>query len=262
RWTTRTLGKVLGVSHTTIGKVWRSSGVRPPRYRRWRLSADPRFLDRRVDVAGIYVNPPGTLIALTVGPRTGPSASTGPSLRTASKGGSPPEEFVSHPVGTGERLAETMGVLDVVPPSASSWRLTSRELLLFLESIDNRTGPTSEIHLLTGASSFSRDDRVVRWIDRHPRFHLVTPEEDRPISAVIREWFVPRNVSPPDAGGLPNLPVLERLLGSFLEGVTLFGRPFAWTRNGAVSHWRNAAIETFPIAGLDSTRSSSRSRSR
>jgi len=244
RWTTRTLGRELGVSHTTIGRAWRSSDIHPPSYRRWRLSTDPRFLNRRIDVAGIYVNPPGTLLALSIEPRNGPSGLPAPRPRDSDSLASETPPIGAGRVGSGERLAQTVGMLDEVPPSAASWRLTSRELLLFLESVNDRSPPLSEIHLLTGATSLSRDGRVLRWIDRHPRFHLVTPEADRPISTVVREWFQPPTGARRESAGLPNLPFLERLLGNYLEGVTLFGRPFAWTRGGAVSHWRSTPNDT------------------
>jgi transposase len=261
RWTTRTLAQEMGVSHTTIGRVWRNSGVRPPRFRRWRLSPDPRFLDRRIDVAGIYVDPPGTVLALSVEPLKGRGGqgSGPPGFPTA---GTRKLHTTELRLGGGsQQLAETLGALDGLPPSAASWRLTSRELLLFLESVSERSGPMSEIHLLTGGGSLSRDDRVLRWIERHPRFHLVPPDANRPISSVVRGWFEPRKSSRSEGAGLPHLPQLQRMLGSFLEGVAIFGRPFAWTRAGAVSHWRNAPTDTFLSSTHNSSHFSARPRS-
>lgn len=240
RWTTRSLGKELGVSHTTIRRAWRNSGIEPPRYRHWRLHSDPRFLERDIDVAGIYVNPPGTVLALSVVPR---------SVLSRSGGFAPapidPAEAASSTPGGGERLAEAIGALDRVPRSAASWRLTSRELLLFLQAVNERSAPMAQIHLLTGAAEVSRDDRVLRWIDRHPRFHLVTLPSDRPISSVVRDWFEPHRATRPDTAGLPTLPTLVRLLETHMQGVTLFGRPFAWTPDGLVSHWGSAPGDTF-----------------
>jgi transposase len=254
RWTTRTLAKELGVSHTTIGKVWRGWGVRPPRYRRWRLATDPRYLAKRVDVAGIYVNPPGTVLALTIEPLNG---SPGPAADTA--GAWAPDDSVTpaengRRPGGAEELAETVRSLDGLPISASPWRLSSQELLMFLQSMNERIPRSSEVHLLTGASALSRDSRILRWIGRHPRFHLDPREVDQPISNVVREWFQPRSTQRPPGTGLPHLPVLEQVLGIFLDEVALFGRPFAWTRSGAVSHWRDPGKDTFPISSQESSR--------
>jgi transposase len=261
RWTTRSLAREIGVSHTTIRRVWRNSGIQPPRQRRWRLSPDPRFLDRRIDVAGIYVDPPSTILALTV---------ERPKKRRGLRGEAPDlpgagtvnlRPTALHSSGGSQQLAETVGPLDGLPPSTASWRLTYRELLLFLESVNDRSGPMSEIHLLTGGGTHSRDDRVLHWIERHPRFHLFPPEAGQPISSVVRGWFEPRRTSRGETAGIPHLPQLQRWLGSYLDGVAMFGRPFAWTRAGAVSHWRAAPTETFLSSTRKSPRFSARSRS-
>jgi transposase len=259
RWTTRSLGRELGVSHTTIGKVWRISGVRPPRYQRWRLSPYPRFSDRLIDIAGIYVDPPRTLLALSIEPSISSLALTAHvPLRDGRDSGAIAEPTRSS--SGGERLAEVVSLLDGLPPSAGSWHLTSRELLLFLESVNQRSPRLSEIHLLTAGRAIARDDRILRWIERHPRFHLIPSGLDRPISAVVRDWFQPSRTSPPASTGFPHLSQVERLLGNYLEGVALLGRPFAWTRNGVVSHWRSAPADTFSISSVDSARFSARAR--
>ncbi len=261
RWTTRTLAKELGASHTTIARAWRSSGVRPPPYRHWRLSPDPRVRDRRIDVAGLYVDPPRTLLALSIDFLGNAPGATAHSSRRGGSGGRERTEGDRRALGRVEQLAETVRVLDGLPPSAASWKLTSRELLLFLESVNERSTRASEIHLLTGASSIFQDARVLRWLDRHPRFHLVTSPADQPISSLVRAWLQPPRTSSEAAGGLASLPGLERSLGSFLPGATLLGRPFAWTRSGAVSHWRSPAVDTYSSSTRDSRDFSSRSQS-
>jgi len=244
RWTTRTLARFLGVSHTTIARAWRMSGVHPPQHRRWRLAPDPRTLDRSVDVAGIYVDPPASVLALSIDPHEGTAVSESSASRRAGSsrrrtGGA--GRLTSARV---ERLAETVGVLDALAPSTASWRLTSRELLLFLESVNDRSSRSSEIHLLIEKSSIPQDPRILRWIDRHPRFHVVSPQGDEPMSRMVLEWFGAFRSAPRPSAGLPSLPGLERSLGTFLPGATLFGRPFAWTRSGAVSHWRSSSRDT------------------
>ncbi len=259
RWTTRTLAKELGVSHTTIAKAWRSSGVHPPRYRRWRLAPDPRPTDRTIDVAGIYVDPPRTVLALSIdllGSLPDWNARSVGHHRTPGE----PARSDRRPPGRVEQLAETVRALDALAPGGASWGLTSRELLMFLESVNERTTHVSEIHLLTDADSISQDPRILRWIDRHPHFHLVTPHADQPISSLVREWLQPPGTASRPSAGLPSLPRLERSLGTFLSGATRFGRPFAWTRSGAVSHWRGSSDDTLSGSSPQSWDISSGSR--
>lgn len=45
-WTTRKLGKVLGISHTLVARIWRRAGLQPHRFERYMLSDDPQFEQR------------------------------------------------------------------------------------------------------------------------------------------------------------------------------------------------------------------------
>jgi transposase len=55
-WSTRTLGAHLAVGATTIRRVWHSNGLKPHLSRSFKLSRDPRFEDKLVDVVGLYLN--------------------------------------------------------------------------------------------------------------------------------------------------------------------------------------------------------------
>ena len=64
-WSTRTLAEYLGVSATTIRRVWRSNGLKPHLSRTFKLSRDPRFADKLLDVVGLYMNPPEHALVLS-----------------------------------------------------------------------------------------------------------------------------------------------------------------------------------------------------
>ena len=64
-WSTRTLGKHLGVGATTIRRVWHSNGLKPHLSRSFKLSRDPRFEDKLMDVVGLYMNPPEHALVLS-----------------------------------------------------------------------------------------------------------------------------------------------------------------------------------------------------
>src|SRR5262249_3937608 len=57
-WTTRTLGEHMGVGKDTIARIWRDNNLKPWRVRRFKLSSDPRFEGKLVDVVGLYTDPP------------------------------------------------------------------------------------------------------------------------------------------------------------------------------------------------------------
>src|SRR3954470_6619080 len=58
-WTTRTLAARVGVSKDTVAKIWADHNLKPWRVETFKVSNDPRFEDKLVDVVGLYLNPPG-----------------------------------------------------------------------------------------------------------------------------------------------------------------------------------------------------------
>jgi len=64
-WSTRTLAEHLGLGATTIRRVWRSNGLKPHLSRTFKLSRDPRFEDKLIDVVGLYLNPPEHALVLS-----------------------------------------------------------------------------------------------------------------------------------------------------------------------------------------------------
>src|SRR5208283_5400240 len=69
-WSTRTMAKVQGVSHSTIQRRWDAHGLRPHRAKTFKLSKDKRFEEKMTDVVGIYLNPPDKAVVLCVDEKT------------------------------------------------------------------------------------------------------------------------------------------------------------------------------------------------
>jgi transposase len=65
-WTTRTLAKEMGLSQSMVLRVWQDHGLKPHLIERFKLSNDPRFVEKLVDVVGLYLNPPEHALVLSV----------------------------------------------------------------------------------------------------------------------------------------------------------------------------------------------------
>jgi hypothetical protein len=65
-WSTRSLARTQGVSKSTIHRVWQDYGLKPHLMRTFKLSRDPRFLEKLTDVVGVYLTPPQNAIVLWV----------------------------------------------------------------------------------------------------------------------------------------------------------------------------------------------------
>ena len=58
QWSSRTMAATLGVSHSTVSRIWKAHGLKPHRVERFKVSRDPRFVEKLDDVVGLYLSPP------------------------------------------------------------------------------------------------------------------------------------------------------------------------------------------------------------
>src|ERR1700741_2164356 len=65
-WTSAMMAKVVGISASSVQRVWRAHGLQPHRVKQFKLSTDPRFVDKLRDVVGLYVDPPAHAVVLSV----------------------------------------------------------------------------------------------------------------------------------------------------------------------------------------------------
>jgi transposase len=65
-WSTRTLARTQGVSKNTIQRVWQEHQLKPHRTKSFKLSRDPKFLEKLTDVVGVYLTSPQNAVVLCV----------------------------------------------------------------------------------------------------------------------------------------------------------------------------------------------------
>ena len=65
-WTSAMMAKVVDISGSSVQRIWRAHGLQPHRVKQFKLSTDPRFVDKLRDVVGLYVDPPAHAVVLSV----------------------------------------------------------------------------------------------------------------------------------------------------------------------------------------------------
>lgn len=65
-WTLRAMAKRVGLAPSTVQGIWKAHGLSPHRWRTFKLSRDPAFAEKLVDVIGLYVDPPAHAVVLSV----------------------------------------------------------------------------------------------------------------------------------------------------------------------------------------------------
>ena len=70
RWSTRSLGRYLGISHDTVAHIWKYHRLQPWKSKFFKVSTDPHFDEKLVDVVGLYMNPPERAIVFNFDEKT------------------------------------------------------------------------------------------------------------------------------------------------------------------------------------------------
>jgi len=171
RWTTRLLGKEVGLTSGCVSDVLRANGLKPHLKRTYKVSRDPRFAEKVEDVVGLYLNPPEHAIVLSIDEKTSIQAlqRTQPPL----------------PLRKGRATSHTHdykrhGVIDLfaaleVATGKVTHRLTKRhaaaDFIAFMKKVV-RAYPGQELHVILDNSSTHGTDAVQEWLAANPQVHF------------------------------------------------------------------------------------------
>jgi transposase len=188
-WSTRTLGRHLGISHMTVARVWDSHGLQPHRVRTFKLSRDKQFVEKLTDIVGLYMNPPDKALVLCVDEKSQIQALDRTQLGLPLKPGrcaTMTHDYIRHGTTT---LFAALDVLQGTVIGGCFDRHRHEEFLRFLRQIDRETLPDRQLHLVVDNYATHKHPSVKNWLKRHPRFHLhFTPTSSSWLNLVER-WF-------------------------------------------------------------------------
>ena len=229
QWSCRQMAKAQGVSKSTVSNIWRSHQVKPHRVKRFKLSRDPRFLEKLTDVVGLYLNPPQQAMVICVDEKSQIQAldRTQPGL-PLKKGrcGTMTHDYKRHGTTT---LFAALEVLEGRVIGQCFERHRHQEFLRFLRRLDQEfPGPVS-LHLVMDNYGTHQQPKVRAWLERHPRFvpHFV-PTSSSWLN-LIERWFAELTTKRVRRGSFHSVQELEKAITEFLAVWNEHPKPFVWT---------------------------------
>jgi transposase len=171
-WSTRKLGKRLGVSHMMVARVWAKHRLKPHRLERYMASDDPDFERKAADIIGLYLNPPQHAAVFCVDEKTAIQAldRLDPVL-PLSPGRAERHGFEYFRHGTLSLFAafdtRTGAVLGKTVD-----RHTSAEFVAFLSELVAHQPKRKEIHVILDNLSAHKTKKVEEFLAEHPRVKL------------------------------------------------------------------------------------------
>lgn len=228
-WSCRTMSKAQGVSKNTVNRLWQLHNIKPHLSKTFKLSRDPKFLEKLTDVIGLYLNPPDKAMILCVDEKSQIQAldRTQPGL-PLKKGrcGTMTHDYKRHGTTT---LFAALNVLDGKVVGQCQTRHRHQEFLKFLRRLDREFPGNQELHLIMDNYGTHKTIEVQSWLKRHSRFvpHFI-PTSSSWLNLVER-WFGELTQKAVRRGIFFSVPDLIQAIGAFLDAWNTDPKPFIWT---------------------------------
>lgn len=229
QWSTRTMAEEIGLSHSTIARIWQTFGLQSHRVETFKLSADPQFIEKVRDIVGLYLRPPDHALVLSLDEKSQVQALDRTRPLLPLRPGIPARQthdYIRH--GTTSLFA-ALNVATGKVIGRCFRRHRHRELLTFLEQVDASLPPTGEVHVIMDNYGTHKVPKVARWFVRHPRYHVhFTPTSASWLNQVER-FFAEITQKRIRRGSFINVRELETAIDDYLAHHNTQAKPFVWT---------------------------------
>lgn len=229
QWSVRSMAEAVGVSKATVQRVWRDSNLKPHRTKNFKVSNDPRFAEKLVDIVGLYLNPPEHALVLSCDEksqiqaldRTQKSLPMFPGrLKTMTHDY---KRYGTTTLFAAIELAEGKIIADCMP------RHRHQEWIRFLKKIDAETPKDLDLHLIVDNYATHKHPKVINWLKRHKRFHIhFTPTSSSWLN-VIERWFRDITQNRIRNGVFKSVEQLELAIREYIELHNADPKAFVWT---------------------------------
>jgi transposase len=232
-WSTRTLAAACGVSRATVHRVWQANGLKPHLVKTFKVSNDPQFAEKLIDVVGLYLNPPEHALVLSCDEKSQIQAldRTQKSLPLfPGRCQTMTHDYRRHGTTT---LFAALNVADGTVIGECQPRHRHQEWLKFLKKIDAETPPDLDLHLILDNYATHKHATVQKWLQKHPRFHLhFTPTSSSWLNLVER-WFREITDKRLRRGTFRSVAELVHAIQEYLDHNNNHAKPLIWTKQAA-----------------------------
>ena len=218
-----------GISKSTVNTVWRSHNIKPHRSETFKLSRDPKFLEKLTDVVGLYLNPPQKAIVLCVDEKSQIQAlnRTQPGL-PMKKGRCGTMTHDYQRKGTTSLFA-ALDVLEGKVIGDCYRRHRHQEFLKFLRRINREFPGTRPLHLVMDNYGTHSTVEVKAWLEKHPRFHVHKVPTSCSWLNLIERWFAELTNKRIRRDSFHSVDSLVTAIEEFLAAWNKNPKPFIWT---------------------------------
>jgi transposase len=231
-WSTRDLAAVVGVSHSTVHRIWHAHDLQPHRLETFKFTTDPEAEAKIHDVVGLYLQPPTNAVVLSVDEKTQIQALNRTQPILPLRPGLPARQTHDY---TRHGLTSLYAALEVASGTVTGTcteRHTGADFLRFLKGLHRRYR-TRDLHVILDNSSTHKTPDVRAWMTAHPRVHFHFTPTGASWLNMVEAWFSILTRKSVRRGSFDTVQALVTHIEQYIARWNSNPTPFVWTREPA-----------------------------
>ena len=232
-WTGRAMARAVGISLTSVQRIWAAHKLQPHRVRTFKRSGDPDFAAKLTDIVGLYMDPPTQAVVLSIDEKSQIQAldRTQPGLPIKpGRCGTMTHDDKRHGTTT---LFAALNVLDGSVIGRCMQQHRHEEFIRFLNDVERAVPAGKLIEAVVDNYATHKHPKVKAWLERHPRwtFHF-TPTSGSWLNAV-ENFFSVLTRKRIRRGSFHSIVDLQAAIKRYLAEHNAEPKPFVWTAAAA-----------------------------
>ncbi len=230
-WTAPAMAKMVGISPSSVRRIWKGHGLQPHRVRSFKLSNDPKFAEKLKDVVGLYVDPPAHAVVLSIDEKSQIQAldRTQPGL-PMKKGRCATMTHDYKRNGT-TTLFAALDVLQGKLIGRCMQRHRHQEFIRFLNTVNRQVPAGKAVHVVLDNYATHKHPKVKAWLARHRRFTFHFTPTSCSWANAVEGLFAKLTRQRLKRGVFKSIVELQAAINRFIAEANDNPKPFVWTKS-------------------------------
>jgi transposase len=230
-WSAAAMAKAVGISPSSVRRIWTGQGLQPHRVRTFKLSNDPQFADKLKDVVGLYIDPPAHAVVLSIDEKSQIQAldRTQPGL-PMKKGRCATMTHDYKRNGT-TTLFAALNVLEGKVIGRCMQRHRHQEFIRFLNAVERAVPAGKAVHVVLDNYATHKHPKVTAWLQRHQRFTFHFTPTSCSWANAVEGLFAKLTRQRLKRGVFTSIVELHAAINRFIVEINDKPKPFVWTKS-------------------------------
>lgn len=230
-WSRSAMAEAVGISPSSVGRIWAEAGLKPHLTRGFKVSNDPMFEEKVTEIVGLYLDPPDRAVVLCVDEKSQIQAldRTQPGLPLKKgRAATMTHDYKRHGTTT---LFAALDVKSGLVIGDCMPRHRSKEFLAFLRRIDRAVLKSRDVHIVLDNYATHKTAEVTAWLEKHPRFKLHFTPTSASWMNLVERFFAEITTKRIRRGSYSSVEDLEEAIYDYLLRHNTKPKPFVWSKS-------------------------------